>query len=328
MTDETRKFFGLSTTGFFAKCTQIQPQLRKIKNATDLQRVNLKLEVVMTPEKLLGSEYFGQGFIQLPGDDHTQDPLPGAEGHPNTGEYRAQLGGEKKIAANQRDWAINIRKADNPGFYEALTSQLGIEGDGAFVHMHPLSGITLSTITPDEDKNTGTPRATFAFMVKGLPSEIAGVEWLLHQIRFEVVEKLVEEVEVENAIARAQKGAKGQKSIEETIADPANLTEEQIASHKKNVEALIDVVDQTAWIKLEEQCGDDCSVSEDDVETVFQVGIAKHGPLDLEAIANNHSPAHFTQEAQSDTDQVHRFCNLMLALYLETTCDVKEGVTA
>lgn len=329
-----KTFFGLAEHSFFAKCPQIQPQILDIKNVDNMQRVNLKLEVEMTPGTVLGSQYFDSGFMHpVPVEQTgTQESLAGVEAEPP--EYRAQIGGEKKIGHTEKDWAILIKEKENdPELFAELIRLLDYENtEVQVIRLHPLSGVSLNTIKPDDDKHTKTPRALFAFMVKGLPARIAGAEWLLNRINFKVVNLNEEEVNIENAHARAKKGATGQGDTEETTGNPAEHGDLSampgMEDHQKNVEALIDAVDQKAWLKLEENAGggEEFHMSEADVEGVFLARVEEHGPLDLEKCASEHAPPHFVKAAQASTDPKHRFCYLMLATYLELTAE-KPGKT-
>lgn len=222
-TEPEKLFFGLAAKAFFAKCAQIQPQLLDINNVPNMQRVNLKFEVEMTPEVALGSQHFTHGFMRVAPieQEGTQETLAGVEAQ--APEYRAQAGGEKKIGLTEKDWAIVIKAKDNdPGLFAELVRLLNYENtEVQIIRLHPLSGIALNTIKPDDDKHSKTPRALFSFMVKGLPARIAGAEWMLNRINFEVVDKNEEEVNIENAHQRAKRGAKGQKDTEETTGNPA-----------------------------------------------------------------------------------------------------------
>lgn len=220
MSEQTKPhFLNIDGNGHFANCTNINPRLFAPKNMDKEQVVDLKFEVEITPERFLDSHLFNSAFIETTAQGGGKQGVIGGKAKESKRTFMAPPGDKVAFTYKTKDMAIEIPGADNPELFAELCFATNAKPKSTVVRLHPKHGISLTMIELDPDKSTLTPKAKLILSVKGLPSNVAAVEWLLKRFQFNFVGKDEAEVEVENKYERVARGAKGQTELTATPED-------------------------------------------------------------------------------------------------------------
>ncbi len=210
-----KTLFGLQGAQLFVTCTAINVRKFEPKGKSPEQLIDLKLETLVTPDRMNDSPFLESAFEVTPIPKGKQETIKGAGPAPKA-KYQARPGAKVTIGQAYKDFSLIMNNDNDPDLMEKVNeSSMEPVGDKG-LRLWPKHGVTLKEIDLDTDKSTGSPTAKLIFMVKGLPSTSGSIPWLeFEQFVLEGVIKTETEVNAEVAEKKAAKSAPGQETIEE-----------------------------------------------------------------------------------------------------------------
>ena len=211
-----KTLFGLQGTQLLVTCTHMAIRGHKDKAGKITQYLDMKLETLIAPDRMVGSPFIESAFEVTPLPKSKQAAIEGAEPAP-VAKYLARPGSKVTVGQSYKEFSLLFNDNNDGELMTIVDDSHMLTADENGLRMWPAHGIKLTEIELDEDKKTGSPLAKLIFMVKGLPAGLASIPWLeFEMFELDGVIKTETEINEETKAKKAAKSAPGQ----ETVPDP------------------------------------------------------------------------------------------------------------